>query len=215
MTDVPWRELDTVFLDAGNTLVSIDFGWVQRELASRGVEAEVEALRRAEAAARPLVSEAAAQRGGTEGQDAFAFTLEVVLSQLPAAKAGVGSAVNDTTRELGGTLGVAVGGSVFSSVYISTLGDGPIFGGLSEEAREVTEESVVGAGQVAQTLGADAPAFLDEISDAFLSGLAVSCLVVAAVAMAGSIFALRFLPARAQERSETPDSSPAELDPVG
>ena len=40
-----------------------------------------------------------------------------ILAVLPLAKAGVGSAVNDVTRELGGTFGVAVVGAVFSSVY--------------------------------------------------------------------------------------------------
>ncbi len=122
---------------------------------------------------------------------------ESIMGSLPVDKAGVGSAVNDTTRELGGTLGVAVIGSVFSSVYIGALGDGSIFNQLPPEAREATEESVVGAGFVAGELGADAPAFLTEISEAFLSGLAVACIVVAGVAVAGSLFALRFLPARA------------------
>lgn len=46
---------------------------------------------------------------------------ESILSVLPAAKAGVGSAVNDATREAGGTLGVAVVGSVFSSLYLHRL----------------------------------------------------------------------------------------------
>ena len=46
---------------------------------------------------------------------------ESIMGSLSADKAGVGSAVNDTTRELGGTLGVAVIGSVFSSVYIGAL----------------------------------------------------------------------------------------------
>ena len=40
-----------------------------------------------------------------------------ILAELPLGKAGVGSAVNDVTRELGGTFGVAVVGAVFSSVY--------------------------------------------------------------------------------------------------
>ncbi|MGI9597040.1 MAG: MFS transporter [Acidimicrobiales bacterium] len=124
---------------------------------------------------------------------------ESIMGSLPIDKAGVGSAVNDTTRELGGTLGVAVIGSVFSSVYIGSLGDGPIFSRLPGEAQHATEESVVGAGFVARQLGADAPAFLTEISDAFLAGLAVSCIVVSGVAIAGSLFALRFLPARAAE----------------
>ena len=44
---------------------------------------------------------------------------EAIMGSLPPAKAGVGSAVNDTARELGGTLGVAIIGSVFSSIYAS------------------------------------------------------------------------------------------------
>ena len=49
---------------------------------------------------------------------------ESILLVLPPSRAGVGSAVNDATRELGGTLGVAVVGSIFSSVYAARLGDG-------------------------------------------------------------------------------------------
>ena len=46
---------------------------------------------------------------------------ESILQVLPPARAGVGSAVNDATRELGGTLGVAVVGSLFSSLYAARL----------------------------------------------------------------------------------------------
>lgn len=122
---------------------------------------------------------------------------ESIMGSLPVDKAGVGSAVNDTTRELGGTLGVAVIGSIFSSIYIGALGDGPVVSSLPAEARLATEESVAAAGIVARNLGGVAPAYLAEVSDAFLSGLAVACLAVAAVAAAGSLFALRYLPARA------------------
>jgi EmrB/QacA subfamily drug resistance transporter len=126
---------------------------------------------------------------------------ESIMGSLSLDKAGIGSAVNDTTRELGGTLGVAVVGSVFSSVYVSSLADGPVFGSLPSSAQQLTEESVVAAGAVAPNLGGQAGAFLTEVSDAFLAGLAVSCVVVAGVAFAGSLFALRFLPAR--ERAAT------------
>ncbi len=61
--------------------------------------------------------------------------LEAGLRTLPVAllsteAAGIGSGVNDTTRELGGTLGVAVIGSVFKPIYIGALADGPIVGAL-------------------------------------------------------------------------------------
>lgn len=121
---------------------------------------------------------------------------ESIMGSLSLDKAGVGSAVNDTTRELGGTLGVAVVGSIFTSIYVSELGGGTVFGTLPPEAQVVTEDSVAAAGQVASQLGPQAGAFMTEVSDAFLSGLAVSCVVVACVAAAGSLFALRYLPAR-------------------
>jgi EmrB/QacA subfamily drug resistance transporter len=123
---------------------------------------------------------------------------ESIMGSLSLDKAGVGSAVNDTTRELGGTLGVAVVGSVFSSIYVSSLADGPVFASLAPGAQAATEDSVAAAGRIAPSLGAQAGAYFTEVSNAFLSGLAVSCMVVAAVATAGSLFALKFLPARAR-----------------
>jgi EmrB/QacA subfamily drug resistance transporter len=122
---------------------------------------------------------------------------ESIMGSLSVDKAGVGSAVNDTTRELGGTLGVAVIGSVFSSVYVASLRDGPVFSALSPDAQNVTQDSVAAAGAIAPTLGPDAALYLSEVSEAFLSGLSVACLAVAAVTLAGCMFALRFLPARA------------------
>src|SRR6201997_3485692 len=53
---------------------------------------------------------------------------EAIMGSLSVAKAGVGSAVNDTTRELGGTLGVAIGGSGFASVYSGHLGTATLTG---------------------------------------------------------------------------------------
>ncbi len=124
---------------------------------------------------------------------------ESIMGSLSPEKAGIGSAVNDTTRELGGTLGVAVIGSVFNSIYLATLRDGSVFSQLPPAAREATEETVGAAGIVAERIGPLAPAYLAEVSDAFLAGLGVACLVTAGVAAAGSVFAARFLPARAAQ----------------
>ena len=123
---------------------------------------------------------------------------ESIMGSLSVDKAGVGSAVNDTTRELGGTLGVAVIGSVFTSVYVHSLDAGPVFSALPIAARDASRESVVAAAQVAGSLGANAQSFFGEVGNAFLSGLSTACWVAASVALAGSIFALTFLPARAE-----------------
>ena len=130
---------------------------------------------------------------------------ESIMGSLSADKAGVGSAVNDTTRELGGTLGVAVIGSVFNSIYIGALADGDVFGLLPSEARQATEDTVAAAPFVADQMpDAFVPAYLAEVSDAFLAGLAVACLVAAGVALAGALFAARYLPARAAAEEQPP-----------
>ena len=123
---------------------------------------------------------------------------ESIMGSLPPAKAGIGSAVNDTTRELGGTLGVAIIGSVFSSLYIRSLdGAGGVYGSLSPELQSATSESVGAAGVIAGRLGDQAPAFIGQVNEAFLSGMHAACFVCAGVAFAGAIFANRFIPARA------------------
>ena len=58
---------------------------------------------------------------------------ESIMGSLSADKAGVGSAVNDTTRELGGTLGVAIVGSVFASIYSGRLGSDATVSALPAE----------------------------------------------------------------------------------
>src|SRR5262245_19324344 len=86
---IPWAEIEAVFIDAGNTLVSIDFDRVAAELAELGHACAPEALRRAEAAARPAVSRFVAARASTEGEDTFRFYLRsLVAGVAPVAAAG-------------------------------------------------------------------------------------------------------------------------------
>src|SRR5664279_3040720 len=69
---------------------------------------------------------------------------ESILSVLPPAKAGVGSAVNDATREVGGTLGVAILGSVFTSLYAHHL-TSTAFHNLPSRAVSAAQNSVAAA----------------------------------------------------------------------
>ena len=73
---------------------------------------------------------------------------ESIMGSLSADKAGVGSAVNDTTRELGGTLGVAIVGSVFASVYSGRLGGDSVIAALPAEVRATMERSMAAAQKV-------------------------------------------------------------------
>jgi len=109
---------------------------------------------------------------------------ESILSVLPPAKAGVGSAVNDATREAGGTLGVAVIGSVFTSLYAHHL-SGTAFGRLPEAVSQAARNSVAAAYTVAGRSG-DA-ALLHGANSSFMSGLHVACLVAAGVCWLGAL----------------------------
>ena len=79
---IPYDTLETIFLDVGNTLVSMDYRWICEELAKRGVSTELETLRRAEAAARPVISRAIAGEASTEGLSTFALYLKTILTHL-------------------------------------------------------------------------------------------------------------------------------------
>ena len=115
---------------------------------------------------------------------------ESIMLVLPPARAGVGSAVNDATRELGATLGVAVIGSVFSSAYAASLADGS-YGSLPSGALAQARDSVGAAAAMAQS-----GPLADGFRTAFMDGLHVSCLVIGLLCWAGAIAAAILLPGR-------------------
>jgi EmrB/QacA subfamily drug resistance transporter len=116
---------------------------------------------------------------------------ESILLVLPPARAGVGSAVNDATRELGGTLGVAVVGSVFSSVYAANLAEGA-WGRLPADILAQAKDSV-GA---ATAISAGQPALASALQDAFMTGLHTSSLVVGLLCLLGAAVGAVALPGR-------------------
>ena len=97
---VPFEEIDTIFFDVGNTLVSIDFDWISEELAKRDVVAAPQAVRRAEAAARPRVSEWIANRADKETQETFTLYFGLVLQELEVARELGAERILDLAREL-------------------------------------------------------------------------------------------------------------------
>lgn len=117
---------------------------------------------------------------------------EAIMGVVPAAKAGIGSAVNDATRELGGTLGVAVIGSVALSLYRDAFAGS----GLPPAAAESVGAALNGAGRI----GASDPVLAARLGsvarEGFLDGLAAGCYVAAGVALAGAVLTVIFLPAQ-------------------
>ena len=128
---------------------------------------------------------------------------ESVMGSLPREMAGVGSAINDTGREVGGTLGVAIIGSIFASAYGPKIVDLLTPLSLPEPAVSAAEESVGAAYVVAEQVGDPslASAVRDIASTAFLDGFHAACLTVGIVALLGSLLAVRFLPTRVTTRS--------------
>lgn len=126
---------------------------------------------------------------------------DAVMGELPREKAGIGSAVNDVSREVGGTLGVAISGSVFASLYSPKLGELIAPFNLDVETTALAQGSA-GAGYViaerAPTPEA-AEALRQIVSQAFMHGFQTACFTGAGVALAGALFAGKYLPARRAE----------------
>jgi hypothetical protein len=126
---------------------------------------------------------------------------ESIMSSLPLAHAGVGSAMNDTVRMVGGTLGVAILGSLLSSSYGAGM-EGAVQG-LPAQAGAAAQGSIGGAGAVAERLGGDAGVALSRAAEtAFSSAMGSTLVVAAGVALAGALVALSVLPGRERERAE-------------
>jgi hypothetical protein len=122
---------------------------------------------------------------------------DAIMGALPTSKAGAGSAVNDTTREIGGTLGVAVVGSVMSSLYGPRVVDALSGLGVPTTAVNAARESVIAGLTVTSNLphSLQAPARA-AVSQAFMDGLQAGSLVAAGVTALAAIAALAFLPSR-------------------
>ena len=123
---------------------------------------------------------------------------DAIMGALPAGKAGAGSAVNDTTREVGGTLGVAIVGSVLNSAYGSHVLHGLTALGASAATGRLAGQSVVAGMNVAARFPAPLQAAAhDAVSSAFMVGLHRGSFVAACTVAVAGLVALAFLPARA------------------
>ena len=137
---------------------------------------------------------------------------ESIMGAVAADKAGVGSAINDSTRLLGGTLGVAVIGSVYASLYnsrLTTALPAALPGALANLARQSIGAAYGVSAQLAGNgQSAVAGVVHQAATGAFDHGLAVGCVVAGAVATAGALLAAAFLPAQ-PSRQPGPSDRPA------
>ena len=122
---------------------------------------------------------------------------EAVMGSVPDEQRGAAAGVNNTTRELGGTLGVAVFGSIFASAYaprvLSAFRTLPIPAGPKSEAHQ----SVAAALAVVKHAPRSVRPYLEHVAfTAFHSGLQTACLAGAGVAVVGALAVCALLPGR-------------------
>jgi EmrB/QacA subfamily drug resistance transporter len=129
----------------------------------------------------------------------MAPSTESIMGSLPRAKAGVGSAMNDTTRQVGGALGVALLGSIVSSLFGSKM-HSALSGSVGAGVLARAEDSLGAALGVARTAPhAQAARIAAAAKESFVSSMHVSMFVAFAILVVGVIVVLLWLPARASD----------------
>jgi EmrB/QacA subfamily drug resistance transporter len=137
---------------------------------------------------------------------------DAVVGAVPAAKSGVASATNTVARMVSGALGVAVVGSLVSSLYANDV-EGSL-GGLPAQAQAGAEDSVGASSAIAAQLPPEAASgLLATTGEAFTQAMGTGLLVAAALAAVTAVLVARFLPAREPAAGETGAAEP-DLRPV-
>jgi EmrB/QacA subfamily drug resistance transporter len=146
---------------------------------------------------------------------ATAPATEAIMGVVHKDKAGVGSAVNDANRLFGGTLGVAVIGSVFASLYVHAIATSRVVAAVPSRLLTQSKNSVGAALAGAQHLAKSNPRaghlLAVAANHAFFDGFRVGCLVAAGVAVAGAVLVVIVLPARPADSAE---AAPARIRPA-
>lgn len=134
-----------------------------------------------------------------------------VMQALPREKAGSGSAVNNTFRQVGGALGIAVLGSVLSAVYRGDI-EGHL-GALPAAARDTAAESIEATLGIAEKMGPAGAPLVAAAHDAFLDAMHVTAISSAVVALLGAIVVALFLPGRTPA-AQSPTRDDAQGEPT-
>jgi hypothetical protein len=121
-------------------------------------------------------------------------TTSAIMNAVPTEKQGVASAVNDTTREVGAAVGIAVAGSVLAAQYHTVLA--PMLGGFPDHVRQSALESLANALAVAAQLGPQGARLADMAESAFIRSMDLSLLVLSIVLVLAAAFVAVWAPGR-------------------
>jgi EmrB/QacA subfamily drug resistance transporter len=109
-----------------------------------------------------------------------------ITSSLPEEKQGVASSLNDTVREMGGAVGIALIGSVLNAAYQTNVR--PATAGLPPEAAEPVTEGIGGALAVAAQMGPNGATVIEAAQQAFVDAMTPALLLAAGVCVAAAVF---------------------------
>lgn len=137
---------------------------------------------------------------------------DTVMAAVPEADAGVGSAVNDVSRELGGALGIATIGNLVAGFYRTNVEEG-LAGLVPAEITELAGDSIGVASGLAQTLPAETASVLTTVTnEAFVEAMRGGFVVSAVILIGSVIVALTLIPGGCAQRKPVP-RSPRQLEP--
>jgi EmrB/QacA subfamily drug resistance transporter len=133
-----------------------------------------------------------------------------VMDVLPRERAGAGSALTNTSRQVAFALSVAVLGSILAELYRNALS--PTLAGLPPAAKSAASSSITATQAVAQQLGSAGRSLLGPANDAFVHAMHITTLIAAVLALAGGFVVLRWMPGKPKPAAEIAgDSYESEL----
>jgi hypothetical protein len=131
-----------------------------------------------------------------------------IMTSLPREKAGVGSSVSNTVRQVGGALGVAVLGTVLTTTYRNRM-DGPLRAAVpADSARHAISGSIQATEGAARQIAALRP-YVPQAKEAFVHAMHVTVIPSAIVAFLGAVIVFTWLPGKPKT---APAGAPAAAD---
>ncbi len=121
-------------------------------------------------------------------------TTSAIMNAVPTDKQGVASAVNDTTREVGAAMGIAVAGSVLAAQYTHAMAPG--LHAFPEQVRGAATDSLANALEIAKQLGPQGPALSKLAESAFLDAMDLSLIVLSMALVVAAAFVAVWAPGR-------------------
>jgi EmrB/QacA subfamily drug resistance transporter len=132
---------------------------------------------------------------------------EAVMSVVPRERAGSGSALTNTARQVSGALGVAVLGSILAQAYRGQLS--PHLSVLPEAARSAAAGSITGTQAVAARLGPAGKMLADAGDSAFVHAMHITTLISALITLLGAVVVAIWMPGRPAREETVAEAAPA------